>query len=201
MPSRKSPARNARTRALSVLGCVLAGVALAACGSSHTPLTHEDNTGAGGINSSYVSLGDLQYQVQLSRALNPYLVEDRSYLAGIPPAALHPPPGQLWFAVFLLVVNNSDSTALAANHFLLTDTEGNTYRPVALPEVNPFAYRPGPIPKGGQIPVVGSPAYYGPTQSALLLFKIPTSAYDNRPLIMTIHPQGIRSIGSVTLDV
>ncbi len=65
-----------RRPALASLLVLALALALSACGSSHTPLNHEDNTGAGGVNSDYITLDGLKYQVQVSRLLDPYKVED-----------------------------------------------------------------------------------------------------------------------------
>jgi hypothetical protein len=168
-----------------LIGLAVAGL-LAACGSSHKPLLDENNTGAGGVNS----------------ALNPYDAEDQSYLEGVPAAEHQPPPGEIWFAVFLLVENNGSHAATAASSFTLSDTQGHAYHPRALPSVNPFAYRPLSVAPGAQIPAVGSVGADGPTQAALLLFEIPSSAYDNRPLILRIaDPLNSAIAGTVTLDV
>lgn len=200
----KLPARMT-VRRRPVLACLLtllAALALSACGSSHTQLNHEDNTGAGGVNSDYISLGGLKYQVQISRTLNPYKVEDAAYLAGIPPRLAQLPPGQEWFGVFMLVLNPGHLPEPAASDFTLSDTRGNMYKPVALPTTNQYAYRPVTIAAGQQIPIVDSPAYYSPTQAALLLFQIPTSEFDNRPLTLTLtDPTDPTKTATVTLDV
>ncbi len=200
----KLPARmNARRRLpLAILLVLLAALALSACGDSHTPLTHEDNTGAGGVNSNYITLDNVKYQVQISRELNPYKVEDMGYLAGIPASQQQPPPGYVWFAVFLLALNPGHNPEPVVSSFTLSDTEDNVYTPLKLPAENMYAYRPTTLAPGQQIPIVDSAAYYSPTQASLLLFKIPTSAYDNRPLTLTLtDPADPTKTATVTLDV
>ncbi len=200
----KLPARMAarRRQALAILLALLAVVALAACGDSHTALTHEDNTGAGGVNSNYVTLNGVKYQVQVSRQLNPYKVEDASYLLGIPAAARQPEPGYLWFAVFLLALNPGHTTEPVVSSFSLSDTQGNVYFPATLPATNLYAYRATALAPGQQIPAVDSPGYYSPTQASLLLFKVPISVYDDRPLTLTlVDPVDASQTATVTLDV
>jgi hypothetical protein len=183
---------------LLALACLL----LAACGSSKTPVADENNTGANGVNSTPITLGALEYQVAISRSLNPFDSEDISYLQGIPQKQLNPPPGQTWLAVFLLVKNNSKRSATPATAISLADTQGNTYTPLALPAGNPFGYRPELIPPGGGIPFQDSVAANGPTQASLLLFKIPVTSLDNRPLVLTItDPENLAEKGKVTIDV
>lgn len=199
------PARMASrplTKLSSLLMCVAALTVLAACGGSHTKLSHEDNTGAGGINSSYLTLGQLQYQVQISRTLNPSITEDRGYLSGLPAAQQQLTPGNLWFGVFLLVLNNSNKAQPTASSFSLSDTQNHVYLPLTLPASNAYAYRPQTLAPSSQIPAPESTAATGPTQAALLLFHLPTTAYDNRPLILTIvNPDNPAQRDTVTLDV
>ena len=74
--------------------------------------------------------------------------------------------------------------------------------PVALPTTNLYAYRPLTVPAGGQIPIKDSTAYYSPTQAALLLFRIPVTEFDNRPLTLTLtDPTDPSKTATVTLDV
>ena len=44
------------------------------------------------------------------------------------------------------VKNYTDETLQPTEQFVITDTEGNEYFPVPLPDTNPFAYNPGPLP-------------------------------------------------------
>ena len=50
---------------------LLAAVALAACGDSHTKVTTGTYAGESGKNAPYLNVGPLVYQVQVSRQLNP----------------------------------------------------------------------------------------------------------------------------------
>jgi hypothetical protein len=176
-------------------------LALAACGDSHTTVTEGDNTGAGGVNASYLSLGNLEYQVQVSRQLNPADPEDKGYLTAIP-AGQGLAPGQVWFGVFLLVQNNSKRPGVAANSFTLTDTQGDVYHPLTLGAANAYAYRPQTVAPNNQLPPLGTTPADGPTQASLVLFKVPIAAYDNRPLVLAIgDPNAAGQSVKVTLDV
>lgn len=200
LPARMSP--RSLPKLCSLLLCLLACVLLAACGSSKKPINDENNTGANGVNSTPITLGTLEYQVTLSRTLNPYDAEDGNYMAGIPMAELNPPAGQEWLGVFLLVTNHSKHSATPSATISLADTQGNTYTPVALPSTNEFAYRPQQIPPSGQLPPQDSVAAAGPTQASLLLFRIPVSSFDNRPLVLSINAGASqKDQGKVTLDV
>ena len=44
-------------------------------------------------------------------------------------------------------------------------------------------------------------ASFGPTQGGLLLFKLPTTIYDNRPLTLEIRGPSGRVWGTISLDL
>src|SRR6201993_2261028 len=79
---------------------------LGACGDSHSKVTTGTYAGESGQNAPYLDVGPLVYEVQLSRELNPYDVEDAAYLEGLSPEQRKLAPGQEWFAVFVQVYNN-----------------------------------------------------------------------------------------------
>lgn len=159
----------------------LSTVALSACGGGDTKHNlRADNEGV------YVDVGQLKYQVQLSRELNQFDNEDSSYLAGLAPTVKAIGADQDWFGVFLLVVNKSGQSRAAAGNIYITDTQGKVYRPTAPSADNPFAYRQATVPAHDAIPTQGSAASNGPTQGAVQLYKLPVTSFDNRPLVLHI---------------
>ena len=64
------------------------------------------------------------------------------------------------------------------------------------PESNPFAYTPTVLPPEGTVPAPDSAQDFDSTAGALLLFKIPLTSYQNRPLELKItapdDPRGRR---------
>jgi hypothetical protein len=165
---------------------------LAACGDEETTQGRDEGT--------YVTAGDLQYQVQISRQLNAKDYEDRDYLTGLPTGAALGPK-QEWFAVFVRVFNRTKSDHESASQFTIRDTTGKEYQPVALDtNLNRTAYHAAVVHGGDQIPVPGSLARENLTQGGLLLFKVENSTYANRPLELNItSPEG--KSGTVDLDV
>src|SRR3954470_19768660 len=102
---------------------VATATSLAACGDEETTQGRDEGT--------YVTAGDLQYQVQISRQLNAGDFEDRDYLTGLPTgAALN--RNQEWFGVFVRVFNRTKSDHEAASQFVIRDTTGKQYQPVVL---------------------------------------------------------------------
>jgi len=188
-----------RRRGLVALLLLLITLGLSACGRSHARVVNGDNTGAGGVNSSYLDVGKLQYQVQVSRQLNPSDPEDRSYLAGLPANGLK--PGFQWFGVFVLVLNRTATSQQPTQSFTLSDTQGHSFQPEAPGAQNEYAYRALPIAGKDQIPQADTTAANGPTQAAVLVYKLPVTAYDNRPLTLKITDPTTNETGTVQLDV
>jgi hypothetical protein len=182
----------------------LLALALGACGDAHTRVTTGTYNGGSGKNAPYLDVGPLVYQVQLSRQLNPYDTEDAAYLEGLTPAQRTLRPGEEWFAVFMQVYNHGETphpVALATG-LTIRDTQGDTYLPITPAATNPFAYRAGAVAPKGRIPVADSVADSGPTQGALLLYKIRNSSLEDRPLIIKIvDPSDPAETASAELDV
>jgi hypothetical protein len=199
--------RLARTPLL-LLAALLAALSLGACGGAHDPVAHGEGEG------SYVKVGQLVYQVQLSRELNPQSVEDRNYLQGLAAGTAQPAGDEEWFGVWLRVQNTTGSSQQLAGRFKIVDSTGGAYEPIPLPATNlsayPLAsadsssYQPVSVDgKDGQAvyPSPDSIAGTGPIQGSMLLFKLKTSVYSNRPLELEITPPEGGSSSTVTLDL
>ena len=181
-------------RRLSILAAAaLLAVGLTACGQISHPTTG-DNEGV------YVDAGPLAYQVQLSRELNPYSVEDRKYLSGVSTSS--PTPSEEWFVVFLWAKNQTHSNQTTTNSFDVVDTQGNKYYPVPINSAaNPFAWTSQTVPPKGTEPAPDSAASFDPTQGGELLFKLGDSISSNRPLTLEIHAPGQANPSTVSLDL
>lgn len=181
----------------------LAALALGACSdNSHTRVTTGTYAGESGQNAPYLNVGPLIYEVQLSRELNPADTEDAAYLKGLTPAQRKLNPGEEWFAVFLQVYNESSTAHPAATELTISDTQENVYRPTVPNATNEFAYRGGLLQPKARIPALNTVAANGPTQGALLLYKIKIVSLDNRPLELTIvDPLDPRQTAKAELDV
>lgn len=190
---------NRLTRLPLVLSAVLlAALTLTACGGHKQPTQHGEGEGA------YIEAGSLVYQVQMSRELNPHNVEDVEYLQGLP--ADEPPlrGDEEWFGVWLRVQNVSDEAQPSAEDFKIVDTVGTEYETIALPATNPFTYQPASLESEDGQPVYPDPesgAGAGPIQGSMLLFKLNTSVYSNRPIELEIEPPGGGEPSTVVLDL
>ena len=199
------PARIARAFGKpSLLALMLvSALALSACSdNSHTRVTTGTYAGESGQNAPYLNVGPLIYEVQLSRELNPSDTEDASYLTGLTPAQSRLRPGEEWFAVFLQVYNESSTPHLAATNLTISDTQNNIYTPIVPALTNEFAYRGGLLAPKARIPALNTVAADGPTQGALLLYKIKVVSLDNRPLeLKIVDPRNPAQSASAELDV
>jgi hypothetical protein len=182
-----------RRLALGLLA-VAAVLVLAACGNKPKIST------VGETEGTYLNVGPLSYQVQISRQLNPDDIEDRTYLQGLPPFQAKLATGQTWFGVFLRVANESKKPHPAANAFTIVDTQDDRYFPVKQSPQNAFTYQGGIVPASGLLAPLDSVASEGVIQGSLVLFKLPLSALDNRPLEFIVTDQ-LQNKGRVSLDV
>jgi hypothetical protein len=169
-------------RRVSILASLAAlALGIAACGKTNNPTTEENN----GV---YVTAGPITYQLQVSRALNPYATEDSQYLKGLPGADGSLSASQLWYGVFLWAKNQTKQSAATANTFDIVDTEGHHYYPLPVnSSANGYAWEPQALKPGAIEPGPDTQASLGPTQGGLLLFKLDNTVYDNRPLTLEIR--------------
>lgn len=173
-------------------------VALGACGGSGRQ-TYDATAENNGV---YVKLGAIDYQLQVSRELNPFATEDHEYLVGLPAGVKGPTPNQIWYGVFLFAINDTEHEAPLANNFAIIDTQGTTYRPVALdPSVNEFVWTGGTLAPHSTAPAPSTTAFFGPTQGRLLLFKLNNAVYNNRPLTLSIRAPGQSHTATISLDL
>ena len=180
--------------------CVLAlsGGLLTGCGDN----PRENNASREGLPER---VGGIDYNVYITRELNLKDVEDSGYYQG--PEA---PPGFALYGVFLTACNPATSANSpnipASDDFTIIDTQGNRFRPLSIPASNIWAYHARPLKHQACVPKAGTLASSGPTNGALLIFKLPLSTLENRPLDLEIvsppDPHtGKSETGRIELDV
>ncbi|MBJ7520036.1 MAG: hypothetical protein JHC84_10105 [Solirubrobacteraceae bacterium] len=180
---------------------ILATVAVAAlfaagCGNK------EDVVLEGKTEGIYLDVGELKYQVQISRQLNPLDTEDQEYLTAVSPTERDLEPDETWFGVFMRVQNTTDEPLPVASRFEIEDTQGTVFRPILLGPDNGYAYRASaPLEPKEVLPAPNSTAGFGSTRGALLLFKLKVDTLALRPLVLTITPPDGGERGHVDLDV
>ena len=182
-PGHKGALALASVLALALLGAV-------GCG-------HDNAPGKEGEEGVPIQLGDLKFNVQETRFLNPAQPDDHEYLAG---QNLNPPTSKAYLGVFLTIHNSGDTAvALPTNaEMSIVDTTGAAYE--SIPSHTDFAAPLGSqIAPGGDVPVADTAAASGPTQGAIVLFVVDQAITENRPLKLEIQYQG--ETGEITLDI
>jgi hypothetical protein len=177
-------------RRLVAFACLVALAGLAAtfagCGS-------EEATEV--VEGEPAELGELAYNIQLTRFLNPDDVEDSDYLLGQP----NPEPGTSYLGVFLTIKNsNKDEAFTSADTYTVSDVTGQEFDPTD--SESPYALDIGAeVPAEGELPIPDSTAATGPNQGSLLLFLVDDTVSENRPLELEIDSDD--GTGIVELDI
>src|SRR5438067_2229992 len=128
-----------------------------------------------------MQLGELLYNVQITRYLNPADAEDRAYVAGQPPLR----PNQYYLGVFMQIQNKSSSAQPLPSNFRVVDTVGTRFKPV--PSKSLFALKlGGNVAGNGVVPAPETTAANGPIQGSMVLFRINSAAIQDRPLTLDI---------------
>jgi hypothetical protein len=186
-------------RPLAVLAVLLASGGLAACGNHHDEEAQLQKIEGEGF---YLSLGELKYQVQGSRQLNPDDIQDRAMLVGVPAAQQGLEDDEVWFGVFMQVENEDEKPRRPAGDIEIIDTQEDVFKPIGLEPANQFAYRStNPIPPGEIAPLPDTPAFNTANQGSLLLFKLTLDALDNRPLELKLESSTNDQTGIIDLDI
>ena len=133
-------------RRLALMACLLALAAgAAACGEEEPGFDEPAREGLA------LSLDGIDYNVFITRQLNPEVTPDEAYYTGP-----EPPPDELLYGVFMQVCNNSDEPLETADSFIIKDNQGNEFEPEEVElENNNFLYepvgaRPRPVHPGGR---------------------------------------------------
>lgn len=167
-----------------------ASVALTACGNDGTQKSAE-------TEGTYVTIGSVQYQVEVSRQLNPRNVEDKEFLKGLTGDEQALSADQLWFGIFLRAKNLTHTRLPTARQFTLTDTIGEEFSSIYADNI--VNYAPTVLDPGDVWPHTNEISSFQP-QGKLLLFKVTNSSLVDRPLEMKIvSPDGDE--GTIQIDV
>jgi hypothetical protein len=176
-----------RLAAIALVAALTAlAMTLVACGS-------EEATDV--VEGEPAELGELAYNIQITRFLNPDDVEDAEYLLGQP----DPEAGRSYLGVFLTITNESkDEAQQSAHGYTVVDTVGNEFEPAE--SESPYALEIGTeVAEESQLPVPDSTAATGPNKGAMLLFLVDDTVSENRPLELEIDSPDGSSV--VELDI
>jgi hypothetical protein len=177
-----------RLTRLALVAALLAGaLTVAGCG--------EDEEELDVIEGEPVELGELRYNVQITRFLNPSDPEDEAYLVGQRDAS----PDDDYLGVFMTIENESDSSVQLPDEMTVVDTRDNTYEPRESESV--YALELGAtLEGGGELPAPATPAATGPISGAMVLFLVNRNVTENRPIELEI-PSSTGEEARVELDI
>jgi hypothetical protein len=165
-------------KTLAAASALALAVALGACGKAD----EEQGVDEPAREGLALPLGGVNYNVFITRQLNPSIPPDEAYVKGGEPGK-----GQALYGVFLQACNASHRPRRTASVFKVVDNQGNEFEPRELPEDNAFAYHPKQLDPKECIPQSGSVAQLGPTAGSMLLFQLPLRNTENRPLELEIE--------------
>jgi hypothetical protein len=169
-------------RAMIAAACVLALVSsgtLAGCGEEAQGVDEPAREGLA------LELDGVEYNVFITRQLNTAIPPDNAYYDGPEVDA-----DETLYGVFLQACNRTDEAQTPTDFFKVKDNQENEFLPVTLPDDNPFAYHAAELAPDECIPQAGSVAALGPAAASLLLFKLPLTTTENRPLELEIEGEG-----------
>jgi hypothetical protein len=166
-------------RATTALACVLALAAAAGLAACNDEKQGVDEPAREGLA---LDLGGVDYNVFITRQLNPEIPPDDAYYSG--PLA---PEGETLYGIFIQACNHTDGVRGTTGVFRVKDSQSNEFEPEELPADNAFAYRPRLLKPDECIPEAGSVAQLGPSAGSMLLFKLPLATTENRPLELEIE--------------
>jgi hypothetical protein len=166
-------------RRLALAACVLGlSVGVAACGD-------EPGVDEPAREGLALDLDGVDYNVFITRQLNPEIPPDDNYYTGPEPA-----PDETLYGVFIQACNNSEEPRETADSFTVVDNQGNEFEPEQLDAGEVIAYEPGELDPEECIPEAGSLAQLGPEAASMLLFRLPLEITENRPLELEIEGEG-----------
>jgi hypothetical protein len=180
--------RFGRTGAMAAAMAVAAlALGIAACGEEHETEV---------VEGEPIELGDLHFNVQLTRFLNTADREDAEYLEDLPA----PKPNTSYLGVFIEVENEGDDAATlpTAEGMEIEDTTGAIYHPIETETVFGFPF--GEELEGGEeIPLSDTASASGPIQGSVIAFLVSDDVSENRPLELEINAGG--ETGLIELDI
>jgi hypothetical protein len=169
---------------------VVAALGMAACAEEDFAETHV-------VEGEPIELGDLQFNVQLTRFLNPNDREDAEYLQG---QQVPPPLGKTYLGVFMEAENKGDDDVVLPStlEMEVLDTTGATYDPLETESVFGFPFGETLHPDE-EVPLPDTAAASGPIQGSVVIFLVSQAVSENRPLELELLADGAK--GTIELDI
>jgi hypothetical protein len=171
---------DAPLRRLALVACLLGiAVGAAACGEDEPGVDEPAREGLA------LELDGIDYNVFITRQLNPEIPPDDTYYTGP-----EPPPDETLYGVFIQVCNDSEEARQTTDSFKVVDNQGNEFEPEQVDAGEVIAYEARRLEPEECIPEAGSLAQLGPQAGSMLLFRLPLANTENRPLELEIEGEG-----------
>jgi hypothetical protein len=180
--------RCATIAAACVLGLLAMGL-ISGCGEDEPGVDEPAREGLA------LELDGVEYNVFITRQLNTEVPPDHAYYPGPPPE-----PDETLYGVFIGACNRTDEVQTPTGLFTVKDNQENEFEPETLPEDNEFAYNEHELRPGECIPEAGSVAQLGPGAASVLVFRLPLTTTENRPLELEIEGDGSETL-TYELDI
>ena len=180
--------RFGRTGVLAAAMAVAAlALGVAACGEEHETEV---------VEGEPIELGDLHFNVQLTRFLNSGDPEDTEYLEDLPA----PEPNTSYLGVFIEAENEGDGSARlpSAEQMEIKDTTEAVYHPIEAESLFGFPFGET-LGAGEEIPLPGTASASGPIQGSVIVFLVSDDVSENRPLELELNASG--ETGIIELDI
>ena len=169
-------------RPLTLFACLAAlAVGVAACGDEEPGVTEPAREGLA------LPLGGVDYNVFITRQLNPAIPPDDAYVEAAPSRRR---ARRCTGSSCRPATRPATSSRGTVEEFKVVDNQGNEFEPEELSEDNRFAYHARELEPKECIPEAGSVAQLGPTAGTMLLFRLPLQTTENRPLELEIEGEG-----------
>ena len=162
-------------RRVIALLCLLAvSLGASACGKTEDPFRE-------GLAEE---LNGLEYNVFITRQLNPAITPDQAFYKGPEPGK-----GKTLYGMFVEVCNREKEAArsVPAEKFVLKDSKEAEFVPKPLSRENDFAYNQRTLQPNECIPTAGSVAQQQSAAGAMLLYELPLENLENRPIELEIE--------------
>jgi hypothetical protein len=164
-------------RVASLMIALLAAGVLAACGDET-----ERRPAVEAREGNEALVGDFSYRVIVFRGLNPETVADQSLIESVRTDADHG-----LYAAFVEVCNRGQEPGAPTARIVLEDAFGEAWEPVRAGVEPSLSYRPRELAPDECIPATGSVAART-FDGAAMVFEVPYSVTQERPLILDIRP-------------
>ena len=174
------------SRRVLVLLCLLAlSLGASACGKENDESIQGTGTPGEAFREGLAEkLDGLEYNVFITRQLNPSITPDQAFYKGPDPGK-----GKTLYGMFVQVCNHEKEAArsVPAEKFVITDSREQEFVPKPLDRENDFAYNQRTLQPNECIPAAGSVAQQQSAAGAMLLYEFPVEALENRPLELELE--------------